>query len=193
MKAIFKFGLAAFVLMAFATSASAQKLGIDWGVIAGINMADYSVKQLDKTTRYDDVKNEIGWQAGLMMSINVMRFSIEPQIIYVRNKTELTEGNLTSTIKSNSLDVPILVSYRVLGPLRVMAGPVFTVMNDNSGIRDLSIDQLRSTCSYAVGLEARLFDKLRLDLRYNGQFKRKETAIGKVNVNTVAFNVGYYF
>lgn len=188
-----KFGLAALALMAFVTTASAQKLGIDWGVIAGVNMADYSVKQLDKTTRYDDVKNELGWQVGLMASINVTRFSIEPQIIYVRNKTELIEGNMKSSIKSNSVDVPILVSYRILGPLRVMAGPVFTVLNDNSGIRDISIDQLRSTCSYAVGLEARLFSKLRFDVRYNGQFKKKNTSIGKVNVDTFAFNVGYYF
>jgi opacity protein-like surface antigen len=74
-----------------------------------------------------------------------------------------------------------------------MAGPVFTVLNDNKGLKDLSIDQLRSTCSYAVGLEARLFDKLRIDVRYNGQFKNKETAIGKVGVNTFALNFGYYF
>ncbi|MBQ1205334.1 MAG: outer membrane beta-barrel protein, partial [Alistipes sp.] len=117
----------------------------------------------------------------------------EPQIIYVHNKIKLTEGDHTTSVKGNSLDVPLLVSLRLLGPVRVMAGPVFTVLNDNTGLKDLSIDQLRSTCSYAVGLEARLFDKLRIDVRYNGQFKNKETAIGKVGVNTFALNLGYYF
>ena len=87
----------------------------------------------------------------------------------------------------------MLVSLRVLGPVRVMAGPVFTVLNDNSGLKDISVEQLRSTCSYAVGLEARVLNKLRIDVRYNGQFKKKTTAIGKVDVNTFALNLGYYF
>ncbi|MBO5350144.1 MAG: porin family protein [Alistipes sp.] len=175
------------------SSATAQKLGVDWGVIAGLNMADYSVKQVDKTTQWDDVKNDLGWQVGLMASVNVGRLSIEPQLIYVRNMVELTEGGEKASIKGNSLDVPVLVSLRVLGPVRVMAGPVFTVLNDNSGLKDISVEQLRSTCSYAVGLEARVLNKLRIDVRYNGQFKKKTTAIGKVDVNTFALNLGYYF
>ena len=125
------------------SSATAQKLGVDWGVIAGLNMADYSVKQVDKTTQWDDVKNDLGWQVGLMASVNVGRLSIEPQLIYVRNKVELTEGGEKASIKGNSLDVPVLVSLRVLGPVRVMAGPVFTVLNDNSGLKDISVEQLR--------------------------------------------------
>ena len=175
------------------SSATAQKLGVDWGVIAGLNMADYSVKQVDKTTQWDDVKNDLGWQVGLMASVNVGRLSIEPQLIYVRNKVELTEGGEKASIQGNSLDVPVLVSLRVLGPVRVMAGPVFTVLNDNSGLKDISVEQLRSTCSYAVGLETRVLNKLRIDVRYNGQFKKKTTAIGKVDVNTFALNLGYYF
>lgn len=181
------------LLVLTASSAEAQKLGVDWGIIAGANMADYKVKQLEGTPKWNDVKNDLGWQVGLMTSLNVGRLSIEPQIIYVHNKIKLTEGDHTTSVKGNSLDVPLLVSLRLLGPLRVMAGPVFTVLNDNTGLKDLSIDQLRSTCSYAVGLEARLFDKLRIDVRYNGQFKNKETAIGKVGVNTFALNLGYYF
>lgn len=181
------------LLLMSATAVSAQTLGVQWGVTAGVNMADYSVKQIDKTTRYDDVKNDLGWQVGLMASVNVGRLAIEPQILYVRHSTELFQGTNKSSIKSNSLDVPILVSLRLLGPLRVMAGPVFTVMNDNSGLKDISIDQLRSTCSYALGVEARILKKVRLDVRYNGQFKKKETTIGKVGVDTFALNVGYYF
>lgn len=181
------------LLVLTATTVEAQKLGVDWGIIAGANMADYKVKQLEGTPKWNDVKNDLGWQVGLMTSLNVGRLSIEPQIIYVHNKIKLTEGSHTTSIKGNSLDVPLLVSLRLLGPLRVMAGPVFTVLNDNTGLKDLSIDQLRSTCSYAVGLEARVLQKLRIDVRYNGQFKNKETAIGKVGVNTFALNLGYYF
>lgn len=193
MKRLIMLALAAILLMT-ASTLKAQNLNVQWGITAGVNMADYSVKALKgQSISYDKVKNDLGWQVGLMASVNVGRLSIEPQLIYVRNKVELTEGGEKASIKGNSLDVPILVSLRVLGPVRVMAGPVFTVLNDNSGLKDISVEQLRSTCSYAVGLEARVLSKLRIDVRYNGQFKKKTTAIGKVDVNTFALNLGYYF
>ena len=193
MKRLFTLALAAMLLMT-ASTLKAQHLNVQWGITAGVNMADYSVKALKgQSISYDKVKNDLGWQVGLMASVNIGRLAIEPQILYVRHSTELTQGTMKNALKSNSLDVPILVSLRLIGPLRVMAGPVFTVLNDNTGLKDLSIDQLRSTCSYALGVEARILQKLRLDVRYNGQFKKKETIIGEVGVNTFALNIGYYF
>lgn len=193
MKRLFTLALAAMLLMT-ASTLKAQNLNVQWGITAGVNMADYSVKALKgQSISYDKVKNDLGWQVGLMASVNIGRLAIEPQILYVRHSTELTQGTMKNALKSNSLDVPILVSLRLIGPLRVMAGPVFTVLNDNTGLKDLSIDQLRSTCSYALGVEARILQKLRLDVRYNGQFKKKETIIGEVGVNTFALNIGYYF
>ena len=176
-----------------AATVSAQQLGVDWGVIAGMNMADYKITEVNQSTRWEDVRNEVGFQVGLMSSIDVWRLSIEPQLLYVRNKVNLTKDGQTTSIKGNSLDVPILVAFRLMGPVRLMAGPVFTVLNDNTGLKDISIQQLRSTCSYAVGIEARFLEKVRIDLRYNGQFKQKETVLGKVDVNTFALNLGYYF
>ena len=193
MKRLFTLALAAMLLMT-ASTLKAQHLNVQWGITAGVNMADYSVKALKgQSISYDKVKNDLGWQVGLMASVNIGRLAIEPQILYVRHSTELTQGTMKNALKSNSLDVPLLVSLRLIGPLRVMAGPVFTVLNDNTGLKDLSIDQLRSTCSYALGVEARILQKLRLDVRYNGQFKKKETIIGEVGVNTFALNIGYYF
>lgn len=193
MKRLIMLALAAILLMT-ASTLKAQNLNVQWGITAGVNMADYSVKALKgQSISYDKVKNDLGWQVGLMASVNIGRLAIEPQILYVRHSTELTQGTMKNALKSNSLDVPLLVSLRLIGPLRVMAGPVFTVLNDNTGLKDLSIDQLRSTCSYALGVEARILQKLRLDVRYNGQFKKKETIIGEVGVNTFALNIGYYF
>lgn len=193
MKRLIMLALAAILLMT-ASTLKAQNLNVQWGITAGVNMADYSVKALKgQSISYDKVKNDLGWQVGLMASVNIGRLAIEPQILYVRHSTELTHGTTKNALKSNSLDVPLLVSFRLIGPLRVMAGPVFTVLNDNTGLKDLSIDQLRSTCSYALGVEARILQKLRLDVRYNGQFKKKETIIGEVGVNTFALNIGYYF
>ena len=40
-----------------ATNVSAQQLGVDWGITAGVNMADYKVKQVNQSTRWEDVRN----------------------------------------------------------------------------------------------------------------------------------------
>ena len=39
-------------------------------------------------------------------------------------------GKARSTSNPTSIDVPVLASFRLLKPVRIYAGPVFTVMND---------------------------------------------------------------
>lgn len=99
---------------------------VEWGVIGGINVPDYTTN-MSKT----DVKNKLGWQAGIVTAVNLGAFAIEPQILYVRQGLRIKpEGAKEINLKSNSIDVPVLVSLRLLRPFRFYAGPVFTVMND---------------------------------------------------------------
>lgn len=202
MKQIYKWMLA-LVLIGFASTASAQLVGVKWGVLAGLNASNYSMKDTKV-----DLESKMGWQVGLMSSVKVAFLSIDPQLIFVHQTMDVAvDGvNAGGKIKTNSIDMPILVGWTVFGPLRIFAGPVFTLMNDSSGEfkweaekEDFNLTNLRSTCSYAVGVEARLLGKLHLDLRYNGQFGAKkdvaisEGLIGKMRSNSVSFNVGYYF
>ena len=69
------------LLVAVAASAAAQRprTRVEWGVIGGINIPDYSTN-MDAT----DVKNKLGWQAGIVTAVNFGAFAVEPQILYVR-------------------------------------------------------------------------------------------------------------
>ena len=97
---------------------------VEWGVIGGINVPDYTTN-MSKT----DVKNKLGWQAGIVTAVNLGAFAIEPQILYVRQGLRIKpEGAKEINLKSNSIDVPVLVSLRLLRPFRFYAGPVFTVI-----------------------------------------------------------------
>lgn len=117
------------LLVAVAASAAAQRprTRVEWGVIGGINIPDYSTN-MDAT----DVKNKLGWQAGIVTAVNFGAFAVEPQILYVRQGLRIRpEGEKEINLKSNSIDVPVLASFRLLHPVRIYAGPVFTVMNDS--------------------------------------------------------------
>ena len=182
-------------------SAAAQKprARVEWGVIGGINIPDYTTNM-----KAADVKNKLGWQAGIVTAVNLGAFAVEPQILYVRQGLRIRpEGAKEINLKSNSIDVPVLASFRLLKPVRIYAGPVFTVMNDckqKSGGDLLDFGRIRPTLSYTVGAGGVLMRHLLIDLRYNGQFRSKHEVVlpdgsqlDKLRTYNVALSFGYLF
>ena len=182
-------------------SAAAQRprARVEWGVIGGINIPDYTTNM-----KAADVKNKLGWQAGIVTAVNLGAFAVEPQILYVRQGLRIRpEGAKEINLKSNSIDVPVLASFRLLKPVRIYAGPVFTVMNDckqKSGGDLLDFGRIRPTLSYTVGAGVVLMRHLLIDLRYNGQFRSKHEVVlpdgsqlDKLRTYYVALSFGYLF
>ena len=182
-------------------SAAAQKprARVEWGVIGGINIPDYTTNM-----KAADVKNKLGWQAGIVTAVNLGAFAVEPQILYVRQGLRIRpEGAKEINLKSNSIDVPVLASFRLLKPVRIYAGPVFTAMNDckqKSGGDLLDFGRIRPTLSYTVGAGVVLMRHLLIDLRYNGQFRSKHEVVlpdgsqlDKLRTYNVALSFGYLF
>lgn len=182
-------------------SAAAQRprARVEWGVIGGINIPDYTTNM-----KAADVKNKLGWQAGIVTAVNLGAFAVEPQILYVRQGLRIRpEGAKEINLKSNSIDVPVLASFRLLKPVRIYAGPVFTVMNDckqKSGGDLPDFGRIRPTLSYTVGAGVVLMRHLLIDLRYNGQFRSKHEVVlpdgsqlDKLRTYNVALSFGYLF
>ena len=114
-----------------------------------------------------DVENKLGWRAGIVTAVNLGAFAIEPQILYAPGLRIKPEGAKEINLKSNSIDVPVLVSLRLLRPFRFYAGPVFTVMNDckqKSGGDLLDFGRVRPTMSYTVGAGVKLLGHMLIDL-----------------------------
>ena len=144
----------------------------------------------------------------MMTSLNFARFSLEPQVIFLHQSMTYADTELgkEATLRCNSIDLPILAAWTVVGPVRLFAGPVFTLMNKCSGGKavfasgeDFDLSNLRSTCSYTVGIELKIRAHYRADLRYNGQFKAKSHALmpdgreGRMRSSFVSLNIGYFF
>ena len=181
--------------------AAAQLPGVrlEWGVIGGVNVPDFTTN-MDRT----EVKNKLGWQAGITTAVNLGAFAVEPQILYVRQGLRIRpEGQKEINLKSNSIDVPVLASLRLLNPVRIYAGPVFTVMNDckqKSGGDLVDFGRVRPTLSYSVGAGVKLLRHLLVDVRFNGQFRAKHDVVlpdgarlDKLRSYNVALSLGYLF
>ncbi|MDE6070188.1 MAG: PorT family protein [Alistipes sp.] len=187
------------IFIAAALTAAAQPIKVEWGAIAGINIPDYTTK-MDKT----DIKNKLGWQAGIVTSLKIGWFSVDPQILYVRQGLRIRpEGGDEINLKSNSIDIPVLATFRPIRFVRIFAGPVFTVLNDCKHKTDgdkVDFGRVRPTVSYSVGAGVTLFKHMLVDLRYNGQFKAKTDVVlpdgsrmDKLRTYNVALSVGYLF
>ena len=165
-----------FAAIAAGAAAQRPRARVEWGVVGGINIPDYTTNMSET-----DVKNKLGWQAGITTAVNLGAFAIEPQILYVRQGLRIRpEGGSEINLKSNSIDVPVLASLRLLNPVRIYAGPVFTVMNDSkqkSGGDLLDFGRVRPSVSYTVGAGIVLMRHLLIDLRYNGQFRSKHDVV----------------
>lgn len=188
-----------FLFAAAALTAAAQPVKVEWGVVAGVNVPDYTTNM-----ERSDIKNKLGWQAGVVAALKIGWFSVDPQILYVRQGLRIRpEGGEELNLKSNSIDVPVLATFRPIRFVRIFAGPVFTVMNDckqKTGGEKVDFGRIRPTMSYSVGAGVTLFRHLLVDLRYNGQFKAKTDVVlpdgsrmDKLRTYNVALNVGYLF
>ncbi len=179
--------------------AQRPRVKLEWGGMAGLNIVDFSTSD-DATA----VRNKLGWQAGIVTAVDFGAFAIEPQILYVRQGLRLRpKGEPELNLKSSSIDVPVLVSLRLLRPVRIYAGPVFTVMNDckQKSARDLlDFGRVRPSLSFTVGAGVQIMRHLLVDLRYNGQFKGKEDValpsghmLDKLRQHNFALSFGYIF
>ncbi len=189
--------LAATVCTAFGQRAPRTR--VEWGVLGGLSIPHY-------TTDFEgmNIENKLGWQAGITIGLNFGIVAVEPQIIYMRQGLRIQpQGGGELNLRSNSIDVPVLASLRVLKPLRLFAGPVFTVMNDckqKSGGDLLDFGRVRPTLTYTVGAGVALMRHMLVELRYNGQFRSKRDVVlpdgselHKLRSYSVSINFGYLF
>ncbi|MDE7450619.1 MAG: PorT family protein, partial [Alistipes sp.] len=115
------------LLTALPAAAQLSRPRVEWGVLGGIDIPDYKISD-----DYGSIRNRLGWHFGIVSAVKWRAFAVEPQILYLRQglRVRMADGGEQLDVRSNSIDVPVFASFRLLNPLRIYAGPVFTVMND---------------------------------------------------------------
>ena len=156
------------------------------GIKGGVNMAELKTEGLtyNGLGNYvvENLNAKTGYVAGAYMRLG-RKIYIEPELLVsykngsINVLKSLSTQSLQLDIKYVSLDVPILIGYR-LGPLHVMAGPVasYSLNSDNTiseaigaNLGSLQAATTKAYFSYTAGAGIDLLG-LTLDVRYEGNF-----------------------
>ncbi len=131
MKKIF---LAAVICM-FSSALFAQLSSpVNFGLHAGLvsTKADYENSSLSSIK--EESKN--GMMVGAFLRINLNKWYVQPELNYVSRKSEVSLEGIPFDLKTKSLDVPILLGYKIVKlpafKLRAFAGPVASFKIDDS-------------------------------------------------------------
>ena len=194
--------LFAVVLMAVAF-AMPSKAQISWGLQAGLNMTNVSVKDAVDNAG-EAVKSRTGFFVGptVKFTLPIVGLGIDASALY--DQREGKSG--TETIKSQSLQIPVNVRYGIgLGSIAevfAFAGPQFGFKlsgDKNFGSEEWTLKS--SNLSANIGIGATVLSKLQAKLNYNialgktGEFKDKDIAkeIGSAKFNAWQISLAYFF
>jgi hypothetical protein len=195
MRKLFRFILLVGCLISISSGVSAQFLMpvkkvtgnfFRLGFKGGVNMATLKTEGLtyNGLGNYvvENLNAKTGYVAGAYMRLG-RKIYIEPELLVsykngsINVLKSLSTQSLQLDIKYVSLDVPILIGYR-LGPLHVMAGPVasYSLNSDNTiseaigaNLGSLQAATTKAYFSYTAGAGIDLLG-LTLDVRYEGNF-----------------------
>ena len=124
------------------------------------------------------LRPQLGYGVGLHMALRIGSFfAIQPEINYHRSSLKSSNSKLlhNANVKINTLDIPVLLSFRLGNIFRLNAGPLFTVMNNcyytDSKREKQMFGNTRPTFGYSAGAAVVLLRKLMVDVRYMGYFK----------------------
>lgn len=167
-----KLFLACFVL--FSLGANAQ---LDFGLRAGAGLAKAGINDFNSAQQaiedIEDAERELSFHAGIYFKIKTPLLFIQPEVVFSQiNQSVNADQGANSPTRSLELDlsrvdIPILIGKK-FGPMRVMAGPVYSAnLSDLTG--DISSDIETGTFGYQLGLGFEV-KKLLIDLRYEGAF-----------------------
>lgn len=132
-----------------------------------------------------DVANEpdrnIGYHAGIFGKIKLGRIYIRPELIYTQTKSDYDD----SSFDMSKLDAPVLVGFKIIGPVHLFVGPDFQYIL-NSEFEGISINEIDNDFSVGIhfGVGVTL-GKLGVDIRYEKGFTENEAHFVNTNITSL--------
>lgn len=164
---------------------------IHFGIKAGASTDFTFTNQTFKNTTVtiQNLKTaEWGAQGGVFMRASFLGFYLQPELLLATATNSVTYDDVEAggvpviyNQKFNKLNIPVLLGFK-LAFLRINAGPAASVLISDPKEIIQGATYKRATFGYQAGVGIDLFNKLTLDLRYEGnlnQFGDKITIGGE--------------
>ncbi len=159
---------------------------ISFGIKGGLNYSsngDLTVQ--DVINAGEDIiegsESKVGFNIGFYSKIKLANFYLRPELVYTRTSSEYDDVDYNI----QKIDLPVLLGYRIVGPLSIFAGPAFQYVLDNDlDIDDVDIDDVENDISLGFNIGAAVqIGNVGLDVRYERGFSENEAAFIGRNIN----------
>lgn len=182
---------AAFVLISL-TAFSQTDSG--FGIKAGLNYnqnGDLNFRQVQ--TAGEDLiagsDGKVGFHVGIFGKLDLPKIYLKPELVFTSTKSSYDIDGGTKDYDISKLDLPVLLGYKIIGPLHIFAGPAFqyTLKND---LEDVELDDVKNDFTvgahFGVGVN---LGNIGLDVRYERGFTENEAEIIGDNVANISGRV----
>ncbi len=180
------------VLALSGTIAFAQS-GTGFGIKAGLN---YN-KNGDLVGTVGDAGQNIvegaegkaGFHVGFWGKLDFPKLYLRPELVFTKTQSTYDVDGGSQDYDVSKLDLPVLLGYKIIGPLHIFAGPAFQYTLNND-LGDLEVADVAN--EFTVGLNAGVgvnLGKLGLDVRYERGFSENEAEFIGNNITDVTGRV----
>jgi len=183
-----------FVAFAFISITTFAQKGSGFGIKAGLNYnqnGDLSFSQVQ--TAGEDLitgsDGKVGFHVGVFGKLDFSKIFIKPELVYTKTKSSYDVVSSSTDYDISRIDLPVLVGYKLVGPLHIFIGPAFQYTIDNT-LKDVELEDLKNdfTVGLNVGVAVNL-GNIGLDIRYERGFSENEANIISDNVTDITGKV----
>ena len=141
---------------------------LSFGVKGGVNYDSFG--DLNPT----DLSAKTGFHIGVYGNLDLLTFYLRPELQFSQSVSQFNDN---STIALNKLEAPVLLGYKILGPLSIFAGPSFQYILKEKGT-EISLGNLKENFTVGLQLGTRLkLGRFGLGIRFERGFTDNEVII----------------
>lgn len=151
-----------------------MKGGVNYDSFGELNRTDLSLENFQSVAK-------TGFHIGIFGSLDLLTFYLRPELQFSQS---VSQFNSNETIALNKLEAPVLLGYKILGPLSIFAGPSFQYILKEKG-SDISLGDLEENFTVGLQLGTRLkLGRFGLGIRFERGLTDNEVVIlGNNDVN----------
>ena len=163
-----------------------------FGIKAGLNYSSNGELKEVETAGSNIIKDKgdarAGYHVGFYSNISLGTFYLRPEAIYTKTTSEYPINGTDGNYKVSKIDVPVLLGYKIAGPLSVFAGPAFQyIIKNEFDAGSISIEEVKNEISAGLHIGAGIqLGNLGLDIRYERGFSENEAEFVDSNTNSTS-------
>ncbi len=133
----------------------------------------------------EGAEGKAGYHVGFWGKLDFPKIYLRPELVYSKTKSSYDLDGASNDYDISKLDLPVLLGYKLIGPLHIFAGPAFqyTLKND---LGDIEVEDVEN--DFTVGLNAGVgvnLGKVGVDVRYERGFSENEARFVSNNITNI--------